>query len=326
MSLLNQICRQITREINKSQSKLFPDGVILPPDLIDKIVFEYLLPELWYVPLDLQQDCISTQPSLFGCDYCIHGRWKQRIPTRDAPRIFYPSVLSNSNYHFEICEKVDPRLPSFEECYGSDSQKIMQKMKDQGNWSKVQILNYMRSIECPVLGNFDEKRKAADSNCVRYCQRVLGIPVQAEEEDRRYIPRHRQFELGFIRSEPRPVLCSEDRRPEEFMELRELTEEDVRKRGVGSLEDTKQKDKLLLKITLDEIIRNNQDIDLDLLGESRIEAEEREDAGWRYTTERDRSYHTTFELLSKYENGSGNNCIIWHPMINGVGHITFTTR
>jgi hypothetical protein len=261
MSLLNQICRQVTREINKSPSKLFPEGITLPPDLIEIIVFEYLLPEFWVVPWTLQQDiCLlkgnsiySMPPSIGRNDF--HGEWNivegQGMRVSTMPE-FPVKALNDSHHRF----KTSWSSQEASSVYGQGHEEILKKFTDQGNWCKVKILNYMRSVECPVLCTNNTQLHPF---CAERCRQV-SAPDKGSTPD--------------------------------YMEMRELTEEDVRDRGIGSFEATRKMDQFRLEEVLDEIIVN--------------------DVEMRWT---DGSYVV---------GGSGG--IIWHPTINGNGYITFTTR
>jgi len=144
---------------------------------------------------------------------------------------------------------VDSRDP--EEVYGEEHKKIFQKLKDQANWSKVEILNHIRSIECPVL--MDNSSPTFEDDCDRVRE---------------------SYEFP------------------DSMELRELTEEDFHNRAIGTYEETKAQDQIILEETFDQIIRNNLKIESGGCG------------AWSGTS----------------------NGIIWHPGLNCPGTVTFTTR
>jgi len=277
--------------VDGSPSKICPQGTYLPQEIINIIAFEYLYPEIWNVPWNLQQDIclllveIPSKVTWKDEDGNIHPEWHDRdrpgpfsqcdciyttpithdnvtgyrgqlewppsemtqpfvwggvLPFR--PVSFLPKGLKESNY---FCRSAGYFLHNEEESslLGKEHITIMENFVEQMNWSKVKILNYMRSIECPVL-------------CT-----IPTIPID-----------------GDVEQEGNP----------DYMEIRELTEEDVRKRGIGSFEETKKKDQMTLVNILDEIIYNNQQ--------------------------------------NMGPNGGHPSRIIWHPTINGKGSITFTDK
>ena len=283
MSLLNQISRQVTMQIDLQPSKLFPKGIMLPPDIIEHIVFDYLLPHHWTVPRNLQQDIclLRNGSSVTNCRALIgtlrtahngdiHGEWlmvsdesywaqaraehgenflawaawEQSRPEGPPVR-----TLMNSKHRFEIAWS----SVGSEEAYGPDHTQIMAKFLDQSNWSKVKILNHMRSVENPRLG-FD---------------------MRSQHED-------------YTGRSP------------DFMELCELTDEDMITAGVSPnmFEDARLANRLSLETTLDEIIRNDQ----------KWQEEDGSDT-WQ-------------------DHGTGAlNCLTWIPGINGSGgSISFGRR
>jgi hypothetical protein len=240
MSLLNQISRQVTRQIDLQPSKLFPKGISLPPDIIEHIVFEYLLPHHWTVPRNLQQDIcllrdgsggVTNGRALLGTyrktDYGdIHGEWfmvsdeeywaKAReeqgerfrdwaVQEQTRPEGPPVRTLTDSKHRFQMAW-------SF---YQQSREKIMDKFVAQANWSKVKILNHMRSVENPVLG---------------------------------------------MRNSPPNRFRDYAGQSPDFMEVRELTDEDMVTAGVSPdrFDAVKQANRLSLETTFDEIIRNDQ--------------------------------------------------------------------
>lgn len=267
MSLLNQVCKQVTRRINKDQSSLTPTGVSLPPDLIEHIVWTYLLPEYWVVPRSLQQDiCLlrASPPMEYDCLYSMPmppsvaiekgggGEWwtgQLGSALMRDPR-FLAKALTKSHHVFQTNWSSE----GAESIFGKDHEQILKTYVKQSNWPKVKILNYMRSVECPVLCVHNSPDDLDPCHDIGSCETLS------------------------------------------HMEMRELTEEDVIKGG-GSFEDTKQRNQLLLEETLDAIISNDQQ----MLGRGHL---------WQELGTSD----------------VGPNGLIWHPMINGRGNITFTSR
>jgi hypothetical protein len=142
-----------------------------PPDLEGKLVFDYLFPELWSVmdmpPWNLQQDICLLRKDENGIGII------ENDPARTTARLdFDRSVWTE--YH------------------------------KQCDWTPIQILNHLRSVECPIL----------------------------------YTCTMPPFDEGNV----------------DYVEIREMTVEDVRKRGFGSFEATKEQDKNILSDKLDEII------------------------------------------------------------------------
>jgi hypothetical protein len=88
MSIINQLFRQKT-------------GTDCPTDIIDKLQFQYLFPELWIIPWNLQQDICLLRKDDRGFYY---------IGTSE---IFQPPHIHK--------------------------------------WSPIQIINHLRSVECPNL-------------------------------------------------------------------------------------------------------------------------------------------------------------------------------
>jgi len=266
---------------NPKKSTIHPTGFDLPTDVVEKIFWDHFLPE-WrsqqclpndfrqdicllarmsyprYCMLSERKDVILTRPFSHSKDG-VHGNWSS---SEGSPRSLFAgnvdppasegwgrqSALRRHGFHFEAnWSSRDP-----EEAYGEEHGNVFQKIIDQTNWNKVEILNHIRSIECPVLmiessytdpdrGNYGESYDSPDS-----------------------------------------------------MEVRELTEEDVRKRGIGSYEETRGMDQIILDETLNQIIRNNLEIE-----------------GGGYSD----------------SDGPGTaNGIIWHPGLNCPGKVTFATR
>lgn len=166
--ILNQVCRQVSRKIGDKQSVLTSDGITFPPDIIEILIWEFLY-ETWVVPFDLLQDicllsisgttddsrhivdreipdCISTSRLTMGnleSDGRVIGQWDV-----GASRRHNPDVMGNSDYRFITSLS----SPSASSVYGDEREEMMKEFMGNANMSKVQILNHMRSIECPVLG------------------------------------------------------------------------------------------------------------------------------------------------------------------------------
>jgi len=265
------------------------EGINLPPDLIEIIVFEYLLPEFWVVPWTLQQDiCLlkgntiySMPPSIGVCGF--HGEWNivegQGMRVSTMPE-FSVKALNDSHHRF----KTSWSSQEASSVYGQGHEEILKKFTDQGNWCKVKILNYMRSVECPVLYT----QNTYDRDEPDYME--LREPT---EEDVREMALNRSpaaacgRNMDQIRLDENPCCVWQntyDGDGPDYMELRELTEKDVRERGVGSFEATRNMDQIRLEEVLDEIIHYS------------------------------------------VEEGPAGCGMIWHPAINGNGNITFTTR
>ena len=222
---MNQVCRQVTQKINKGQSSLYPEGLILPSVVEDKIIFEYLLPEHWVVPWNLQQDiCLlkdqtiitmppSTDPSTgVSLASVFHGQWNTvqgqgLIPALETNPVFTVKVLTESHHAFQsVWSSRDAAT-----VYGPDHATIMDKFEERSNWSKVKIVNYMRSVECPIM-------------CTGPTVGKIEVPARAHPD---------------------------------YMEMRELTVADAR---VGAFTATQDLYQDLLESTLDEIIVNDQDL------------------------------------------------------------------
>jgi len=275
--ILNQVCRQVSRKIGDKQSVLTSDGITFPPDIIEILIWEFLY-ETWVVPFDLLQDicllsisgttgdsrhildrdipdCISTSRSTMGnleSDGRVIGQWYAvggYAGDVGAGRRHNPDVMGKSDYRF-ITSLSSP--PACSVVYGDEHEEIMKEFMGNANLSKVQILNHMRSIECPVLG-------------------IKNSPT-----------------------DPDRGLSESQWETPDFMEMRELTENDARHREVGSFEEAKLIDKVRLDSVLDEIILNDKEMMHN---------------GYRKT------------------HGAGtHNGIVWNPSINGPGYITIITR
>jgi hypothetical protein len=158
MSLISQLFRQ----------KI---GNQCPPDIEGKLVFDYLLPELWSVmdlpPWNLQQDICLLRKDENGIGII------ENDPARTTARLDF-------------------------------DRSVWTEYLRQCNWTAIQILNHLRSVECPILYTCSEP----------------------------------PFDEGTV----------------DYVDIREMTEEDVRQRGVGSFEATKEQDKNTLSDKLDEII------------------------------------------------------------------------
>ena len=259
--ILNWVSREVTKKItdkagNQMRSTIHPTGFDLPIDIVEKIFWDYFLPE-WRsqqcLPNDFRQDiCLLARTSYPPQLRRHRSRSKEVIltlplPVGTAEGVYGDWVYHSHGFHFET--SVDSRDP--EEVYGEEHKKIFQKLMDQANWSKVEILNHIRSIECPVL--MDNSSPTFEDDCDRVRE---------------------SYEFP------------------DSMELRELTEEDFHNRAIGTYEETKAQDQIILEETFDQIIRNNLKIESGGCG------------AWSGTS----------------------NGIIWHPGLNCPGTVTFTTR
>lgn len=165
MSLINQVFRQKV-------------GYTCPPDLEDKLVFDYLFPELWSVmnmpPWNLQQDICLLRKDENGI-----GIIENYLTSTGVPQDGLGAGDFNRSVWTEYLKQCD--------------------------WKPIQIINHLRSVECPILY-------------------TCSMPPLDELNGMDYI------------------------------EIRELTIDDVIKRGGGSYEATKEQDKKTLSEILDEII------------------------------------------------------------------------
>ena len=256
--ILNWISREVSKKIRDNSgcrlSSIHPDGFDLPIDVIEMIFWNHFLPEWRYhqvLPVALRQDIyllsqgltghiqdiITTQPISVN-DEGIHGTWL--IPTSTEPRgirwctrsgvgEFVPAVSGKTDYQFGVSgSSKDP-----EEVYGSDHTKIFQKFMDQTNWSKVDILNHIRSVKCPILG-LDESGDYMNSTMI-------------SSGDCDYMELRELTASDVLK---RASVCSS--------ESRHIPRKD---HSVSLFSMTKQHDKLILTTKLEEIITNNKEME-----------------------------------------------------------------
>ena len=261
--ILNQICRQVTSKIGPNKSNILSNGLSFPPDITDLLIWEYFLPDFWVWPWNLQQDiCLLKTGELHKND-CI----SVQVHDASCVKTFKPLALGDDHYF----------VVEFNEGSRSDTREGWELHK-QVNWSKVKILNHMRSFVCPVLFTED-------------------LPEPDSELD---------SDLG-----PTNEI--------DFMVMRELTEDDVKMRGIGDFACTRERDKILLEEALDQIILNDQEIELNLLGESREEANDRMSLDGTDVNDVIDSPRPNMEKRS-------HKCLIWYPRMKGTGSIIFTQR
>jgi len=270
--ILNWISREVSKKIvdkagNTVKSAIHPDGFDLPGDVIEKIFWDHFLPE-WrsscaVLPNDLRQDIcllstgfanaqqfggheylqhgdiITTEP-MSENDDGIHGRWLVREGSEFSFSLpsYSPMVSTRTHWHFEAeWSSKDP-----EEVYGKDHTKIFQKIMDQANWSKVDILNHIRSVDCPILGPW--LKSYIDFDTVPYCS-LTGLCDSIELRE----------------------LTGDDVNKRELQILNFPTDEEKAQAqcplSLERLNDTKQHDKRILEAKLEEIITNNKDMERD---------------------------------------------------------------
>jgi hypothetical protein len=243
MSLLNQICRQVTKEIDGVPSKVCSGGMSLPPDIIHHITFEYLFPQsnLWYVPWDLQQDiCLLREEGRRSClstfitshQGPLKIEWKLPLKEGETEEDQHFITVSTDIRNLEktglLHKNANPltrnRFQAVElegdssiRAIGEDYSKEIRDLEDRVNLNKVQILNKMRSVECPLLLKDDHDNIHPGSDMGDY-------PLESYPDS---------------------------------MVLKEMDEEDLRQRGVGcSLKKTRMSDMEKLNNALDLIIDN----------------------------------------------------------------------